>query len=112
MQYNYYTAPNFSQNIDHTGSFLWYVFLYIAFMEALFAILLLVALVIWFVRRKRTKTNTFLTGTQQRMTIDDHYNMDRQKKTQELDRLLEKINRNGIDSLSSKEKERLKQLSR
>ncbi|WP_129019581.1 DUF6576 domain-containing protein [Edaphocola flava] len=81
-------------------------------MESLFAILLLVALVIWFVRSRRTKRNTFTKGEQQRMTIDDHYNIDRQRKAQELDHLLEKINRNGIDSLSAKEKERLKQLSR
>ena len=81
-------------------------------MESLFAILLLVALIIWFVRGRRTKRKGFSAGTQQRLSIDDHYNLDRQKKAEELDRLLEKINRNGIDSLSAKEKERLKQLSR
>ncbi|MDT4860609.1 hypothetical protein D3C71_186160 [compost metagenome] len=102
----------FSKILIIPGSFPWYVFLYIASMESLFAILLLVALVIWFVRSRRTKRNSFTTREQQRMTIDDHYNIDRQRKTQELDRLLEKINRNGIDSLSAKEKERLKQLSR
>lgn len=90
----------------------WYVFLYIATMESLFAILLLVTLIIWFVRSRRTKGRVFSSGKEQRMTIDDQYNIDRHKKAEELDRLLEKINRNGINSLSAKEKERLKQLSR
>jgi len=81
-------------------------------MESLFAILLLVALIIWLVRRRRARGNVFSAGKQQRMTIDDQYNLDRQKKEEELDRLLEKINRKGMDSLSAKEKDRLRQLSR
>ena len=45
-------------------------------------------------------------------TIDHKYNFERKKKQDELDELLDKINRKGIKSLSPKERERLKELSR
>lgn len=44
--------------------------------------------------------------------IDDQYNEERANKQHELDRLLDKIGRSGIDSLSKKERQRLDELSR
>jgi membrane associated rhomboid family serine protease len=44
-------------------------------------------------------------------TIDQVYNGRKAKKQQELDRLLDKINKQGIDSLSKKEKQLLEELS-
>ncbi|MBC7863193.1 MAG: rhomboid family intramembrane serine protease [Bacteroidia bacterium] len=45
-------------------------------------------------------------------TIDHKYNEKKLNKQQELDRLLDKISSKGIDSLSSKEKEKLKEYSK
>jgi hypothetical protein len=44
-------------------------------------------------------------------SIDHAYNEKRTRNQQELDRLLDKISKKGIDSLSKREKERLKELS-
>ena len=44
--------------------------------------------------------------------IDDLYNEERANKQTELDRLLDKIGKSGIDSLSKKERQRLDELSR
>lgn len=49
---------------------------------------------------------------QQHLTVEDRYNLDRQSRQKELDRLLEKIHKKGMNSLSKKEKERLKEFSR
>jgi membrane associated rhomboid family serine protease len=45
------------------------------------------------------------------LSIEDKYNHTKKRKQDELDRLLEKINKKGIDSLSKKEKKRLDELS-
>lgn len=46
------------------------------------------------------------------LDIDDLYNEERANKQTELDRLLDKIGKSGIDSLSKKERQRLDELSR
>jgi membrane associated rhomboid family serine protease len=45
-------------------------------------------------------------------TIEDRYNASKRMKERELDRLLDKISTNGIQSLTKKEKERLEELSK
>lgn len=47
-----------------------------------------------------------------KLTMDEAFNLDRTKKEGQLDALLDKINRKGYNSLSAKEKEQLKELSR
>ncbi len=44
-------------------------------------------------------------------TIEDKYNAERREKELELDGLLDKIAKKGMESLSNKERERLEQLS-
>lgn len=46
------------------------------------------------------------------LTVEDKYNLGRLHKQKELDRLLEKIHNNGINSLSKKEKAMLEEYSR
>ena len=46
------------------------------------------------------------------LTVEDKYNLKKRNKQQDLDRLLEKIHRSGIDSLSKKEKDLLKEYSK
>lgn len=55
--------------------------------------------------------NPFKTS-QQAYTIEDKYNAKRRANEVELDGLLEKIHKRGLNSLSAKEKERLKDLSK
>lgn len=50
-------------------------------------------------------------GSEQFYDIDDKYNHERREKELELDGLLDKINQKGIESLSSKERKRLDELS-
>lgn len=45
-------------------------------------------------------------------TVEDRYNSSKRMKELELDRLLDKISTNGINSLTKKEKERLEELSK
>lgn len=45
-------------------------------------------------------------------TVDDYYNARRQNNQQELDRILDKINQRGINSLSRKERESLEEFSK
>jgi membrane associated rhomboid family serine protease len=45
-------------------------------------------------------------------TLEDKYNLSRQNKQQDLDKLLEKIHNKGIKSLSKKEREMLKEYSK
>lgn len=44
-------------------------------------------------------------------SVDHKYNADKNAKQSEIDKILDKINKNGIDSLSIKEKEKLNQYS-
>lgn len=80
-------------------------------MELILPVLLIIALCVWLYRRRQPGMKPFSRSEQSSMSIDDRYNISRQEKEKELDRLLEKINKKGITSLSTKEKERLKQLS-
>lgn len=49
---------------------------------------------------------------QQHYTIEDKYNINKLQKQKELDRLLEKIHKKGMNSLTRKEKEMLKEYSK
>lgn len=48
----------------------------------------------------------------QKLSIDEAFNLSRSQKEAELDELLDKINKKGYKSLSEKEKEMLKELSK
>ncbi|MDJ1495292.1 hypothetical protein QNI19_20295 [Cytophagaceae bacterium DM2B3-1] len=53
----------------------------------------------------------WFSGDEGLLTKEDKYNAAKRAKEKEIDRLLDKINKKGMDQLSEKEKERLKQLS-
>ncbi|GEO09590.1 rhomboid family protein [Segetibacter aerophilus] len=46
------------------------------------------------------------------LTVEDKYNLNKRNQQQDLDKLLEKIHQRGIDSLSKKEREMLKEYSK
>ena len=74
---------------------------------AIIIVILLIALFIYFFSKKAS-----VKSEQKHLTIDDKYNEERVNNEKELNRLLEKINKKGIDNLSKKEKDRLDKLSK
>ncbi len=70
---------------------------------------------IYLYRRSKHKPGlpeVFTQKTEEKLTIDEEFNINRTRKEAQLDELLDKINRKGYNSLSAKEKELLKELSR
>ena len=70
---------------------------------------------IYLYRRSKHKPGlpeVFTKKTEEKLTIDEEFNINRTRKEAQLDELLDKINRKGYHSLSAKEKELLKELSR
>ena len=57
-------------------------------------------------------TGSLLKAAPEYRTVDDHYQAQQHDNEAELDALLDKISRRGIDSLSAREKQQLEKLSR
>ncbi|MBN9336320.1 MAG: rhomboid family protein [Chryseobacterium sp.] len=74
-------------------------------------ILLLVAAVGFAVSRNQSVKNIFKPG-QKYYSIDDEYNAQRKERQDEIDRLLKKIKKNGLNDLTQKERKRLDELSK
>jgi hypothetical protein len=55
--------------------------------------------------------NSFASRRKRNYTVEDRYNTQKVSKEQELNRLLDKIHKKGIGSLTAEEKQRLKDLS-
>lgn len=56
-------------------------------------------------------SNSFTNNSKPNHTIDTKYNTVKREKEAELNKLLEKIHKKGMENLSDKERERLKELS-
>ncbi|MFD0998412.1 DUF6576 domain-containing protein [Ohtaekwangia kribbensis] len=69
----------------------------------IFGTLIIVAILVYLFRNSFTGRNL--------ETKEDRYNAARNKRLEELDNLLDKINRHGIDSLTDYERKRLDELS-
>lgn len=70
---------------------------------------------IYLYRRSKNKPalpQAFQKKQRTKLTMDEAFNLDRTRKEGQLDGLLDKINRKGYNSLSEKEKDLLKELSR
>lgn len=76
-------------------------------------ILLIVAIVVFFIRKARKNHKPLLPKDKSYnpYTPDDRYNISKKQNEQELDALLEKISKKGLESLSAREKNRLDELS-
>ena len=77
-------------------------------MEAVF-IILAVAVIIYFFRKFLKKP--FLSKEEKYQTLDDRYNEERRNRELEIDSLLSKMGKNGIQDLSEKDRKRLEELS-
>ena len=56
--------------------------------------------------------NFYFKTHQKYYTIDEKYNVEKNSRQQEIDRILDKINKKGMNSLSKEEKEKLENYSR
>lgn len=74
-------------------------------------ILIIIAGVLAFIYRDRIR-NRFFPQKQKNYTIDDQFNADKREREKEIDRLLSKMGKNGINDLSPKERKRLDELSK
>ncbi|MGE8513420.1 MAG: DUF6576 domain-containing protein [Chryseobacterium culicis] len=70
-----------------------------------------IALVLLFFNREWIK-NRFFPEQQKNYTIDDQFNSDKREREKEIDRLLSKMGKNGVNDLSEKDRKRLDELSK
>jgi hypothetical protein len=76
-----------------------------------FFILLAIAVILIYFFRKDIKEK-IVPDREKQYTIDDQFNSDRREREKEIDRLLEKMGKNGIEDLSKKDRNRLEELSK
>lgn len=61
---------------------------------------------------RNTIKEKFFTDKTKNYTIDDRYNATKREREKEIDHLLSKMGKNGIEDLSEKDRKRLDELSR
>ncbi len=76
-----------------------------------FFILLAIAVILIYFFRKDIKEK-IVPDREKQYTIDDQFNSDKREREKEIDRLLEKMGKNGIEDLSKKDRNRLEELSK
>ncbi|KIA84437.1 rhomboid family protein [Kaistella solincola] len=74
-------------------------------------ILLAVAVIFLYFFRKKIKEK-FIPNKEKYYTIDDRYNAEKKQRQDEIDAILSKIGKNGLDDLSAADKNRLDELSK
>ena len=79
-------------------------------MELVILALIIVAVVAFF--NKDKIKDRFFPDDQKNYTIDDKFNSDKREREKEIDRLLSKMGKNGIEDLSAKDRKRLDELSK
>jgi len=80
-------------------------------MSQLLILGIIIIVILAFFNRERIK-NKFFPDKQQNYTIDDKFNSDKRDREQEIDRLLNKMGKNGVNDLSAKDRKRLDELSK
>lgn len=80
-------------------------------MSELLILGIIVAVVLAFFNRDWIK-NRFFPDEKRNYTIDDQFNSDKREREKEIDRLLSKMGKNGVNDLSAKDRKRLDELSK
>lgn len=75
------------------------------------SIILIIIVIFAFVFRKKI-TSTVSPQEEKYISIDDRFNERKREREKEIDQLLSKMGKNGIDDLSSKDRKRLEELSK
>ena len=77
--------------------------------EFLILAVIIIAVLAFFNREKLKEK--FFPEKEKNYTIDDKFNSDKREREKEIDRLLGKMGKNGINDLSAKDRKRLDELS-
>nr|WP_315027299.1 DUF6576 domain-containing protein [uncultured Chryseobacterium sp.] len=80
-------------------------------MSELLILGIVLVLVLMFFNREWIK-NKFFPEQHKNYTIDDQFNSDKRDREKEIDRLLSKMGKNGVNDLSEKDRNRLDELSK
>lgn len=72
---------------------------------------IILVVILWFFNKDRIK-NRFYPDKPKNLTIDQQFNSDKREREKEIDRLLSKMGKNGINDLSAKDRKRLDELSK
>jgi uncharacterized membrane protein len=80
-------------------------------MSELLILGIIVAAILLFFNRDWIK-NRFFPDKQRNYTIDDQFNSEKREREKEIDHLLSKMGKNGINDLSAKDRKRLDELSK
>ncbi|MEE6127455.1 DUF6576 domain-containing protein [Chryseobacterium arthrosphaerae] len=80
-------------------------------MSEVFILIIIVAIALAFFNREWIR-NRFFPRKHTNYTIDDQFNSDKREREKEIDRLLSKMGKNGINDLSAKDRKRLDELSK
>lgn len=72
---------------------------------------IILVVVLWFFNKDRIK-NRFYPDKPKNLTIDQQFNSDKREREKEIDSLLSKMGKNGINDLSAKDRKRLDELSK
>jgi hypothetical protein len=78
--------------------------------EFLILLIIIVAVLVFFYK-ERIRIRLF-PSKEKYQTIDDQFNAEKRVREQEIDRLLNKIGKNGVNDLSAKDRRRLDELSK
>ncbi len=78
-------------------------------MITIFIGIIILGLGLFFLRN--TIKEKFITDKTKNYTIDDRYNAAKREREKEIDHLLSKMGKNGIEDLSEKDRKRLDELS-
>lgn len=80
-------------------------------MSELLVLAIIIAAILLFSNRDWIKKR-FLPDKQRNYTIDDKFNSDKREREKEIDKLLSKMGKNGVNDLSAKDRKRLDELSK
>lgn len=80
-------------------------------MSGFLVLLVIILAIAAFLYRDRIRER-FFPGPGKNYTIDDRFNSEKREREKEIDRLLGKMGRNGINDLSAKDRKRLDELSK
>ncbi|QHI39090.1 hypothetical protein IMCC3317_44910 [Kordia antarctica] len=78
----------------------------------LYAVIAVIVVVVYFIVRSNNGTTPYLPSSKNTyQTIDDEFNAKKKVKQENIDRILEKINDKGVNSLTKQEKVMLDEYS-
>ncbi|WP_346983412.1 DUF6576 domain-containing protein [Chryseobacterium sp. POE27] len=80
-------------------------------MSELLIVIIIIVVAVAFFNKERIRKR-FFSERHTNYTIDDQFNSDKREREKEIDRLLSKMGKNGINDLSPKERKKLDELSK